>query len=129
MVIALFLARLYVLSLALAGYLGGQLFFGEFSLLDSICGITATLTALASFVCSSRKSCQVTSISSAAIAGVCVMLGAVAYYLHSNVRGNDYAWELRLPFLICLPLIGMHAMAKWETLHGRNNSPEHTRVP
>jgi hypothetical protein len=106
----LIFCRIHVVLIALVGSIFGQLFFGRFDLWSSVAaisGISAALIGIGSKSTTSRKSLVVLVCSMLALLGE--LMGAVDYYLHYNIPGNDYAWELRGPYLLALLYMGYSA--------------------
>jgi hypothetical protein len=120
------IAGTYVICLALAGYGLGQLFFGRFSLVDTICAVAAVATVVTATICRGRLPCRVTVAALGLVAIACVGIDAFDYYLHFDSPGNDNAWELKLPFILSLVLIGSSGFTT-RALHRPNTSLERTR--
>ncbi|MEM8489067.1 MAG: hypothetical protein AAF564_26205 [Bacteroidota bacterium] len=92
--------RFYVLFLALAGFLFGQLFNGNFEWGATVAGGSGFLVAvLASFRFQAIHNHRYI------VAGLCVLsvsgvvLNAANYYENYNVPGSYYAWFLIGPFI------------------------------
>ncbi len=119
------LASLYVVFFSVVGYGFGQLFFGTFSWVATVCALSALGTVLGAAVCASRTWCRGALAALALTAIACVALEAIEYYRKLDIPGNDFAWEMRGPFVLCLAFIcGVHIYGQF---HGPNKSLERTR--
>lgn len=120
--IALIIARGYVLLMALAGEIFGQLFFGIFSLSATITGVSAILAGtLGGLHCRDNPTMGrfVMFCCLAALGGT--VAGAIHYYSDLNIPGNDFAWELRALFVISLLLISYVALPFNKPSNWRSN--------
>jgi hypothetical protein len=89
--IAFAICRLYVIFIAAAGFLFGQLYFASFEWPATVAGIFG------------RRSFAVITLCIASLIGVTV--DAYQYYAHQDISGNYYAWILVGPYSVCLLLI------------------------
>lgn len=97
--------------MALAGEIFGQLFFGTFSLAPTISGISAIFAGLLgglSCRANPTKGKLVFVFCIAALGGTAAQ--AIHYYTKLDIPGNDFAWELRAPFILALLFIGYVAL-------------------
>ena len=104
------IASVYVLLIAVFGYLFGQAFFGRFSVIASVAGLSGILAALAGlFAVRKIQRAQLLPLwfSLAAVFGV--VLDVANYYLHLIVAGNYYAWPLVVPYCAALTFIAYFA--------------------
>jgi hypothetical protein len=96
-------ARIYAAVIGFS-FLFGQLFFGTFSILGSVIGLTAMTGA----AISSPKAAQgvryfAAVVCVAAMTGVA--LHVAEYYLGSPIQGDQYPWEVTAPFVVALALL------------------------
>lgn len=109
--IALIVARAYVLLIALAGEIFGQMFFGNFSLAATITGVSGIFAgALGGLQCRANSTMGkfVMFCCLAALGGTSAQ--AIHYHMELNIPGNNFGWELRAPFILSLLLIGYIAL-------------------
>jgi hypothetical protein len=120
--IALICARVYVVLIALVGEIFGQMFFGAFSLASTITGVSAIFAgALGGLHCKANatKGKLVFVFCIAALGGTAAQ--AIYYYMKLDIPGNDFAWELRAPFILALLFIGYVALPlKRQSKQGSN---------
>jgi hypothetical protein len=124
--VLLFIAGAYVVWMALVGYAFGQLIYGNFSLVDTATCISALLTVLSAVACRGTPHCRKVVAILCAISLGCVALGAEEYYRLYDSPGNDYAWDIRVPFILCLIVVGA-AGVFIQSDHRPNTSLERTR--
>jgi len=104
------IACVYSLFVAVAGFLFGQAFFGNFSLPATVAGTAGTLAAVAGFRLTAGRIQTGTFAFWCAIAGlVGVAMDAANYYINLNAPGNYYAWFLNGPFCVALLFIAYTA--------------------
>jgi hypothetical protein len=119
------LASLYVVLFSVVGYGFGQLFFGTFSWVATVCALSALGSVFGVAACAGRTWCRWALAALALIAIACVGLETIHYYRELDIPGNDFAWEMRGPFVLCLAFIGgVHIYGQ---LHRPNTSLERTR--
>jgi hypothetical protein len=119
------LASLYVVFFSVIGYGFGQLFFGTFSWIATVCALSALGAVFGAAVCAGRSWCQGALAGLALTAIACVGLEAVEYYREFDSPGNYFAWEMRVPFVLCLVFIcSAHIYGQ---VHRPNTSFERTR--
>jgi hypothetical protein len=108
---ALPIARVLAIWLGVAGELGGQVYFGDFSVDATLAGMGAALAGALSWRSqqSPRLHLIVVTCCAAALAGVA--LEAMTYYRELDIPGNNFAWGLRGPFVAALLLIGYDSLA------------------
>jgi hypothetical protein len=122
----LFVAMLYVVFVAVVGYGFGQLFFGDFQLIGSVCGLSALGSVAGIALCAGRRICYRFVAILSAIAVICVALEAIDYYRNLDIAGNNFGWEMQGPFVVCLVAIGAAALFGNRD-HRPNKSLERTR--
>lgn len=120
--IALIFARVYVVLIALAGEIFGQMFFGEFSLASTITGVSAIFAgALGGLHCRANPTVGKIIFASCLTALGGTAAQAIHYYAKLDIPGNDFAWELHAPFILALLLIGYVALPlKKQSKQGSN---------
>jgi len=99
------LAGLYVVLISVLGFLG-QIFFGMFSLVATAASISAMLAVLFAAVCRGIPKCRFAVAGMTLVALSCAALDAIQYYRLYDSPGNYYPWDLQLPFIICLIVVG-----------------------
>jgi len=124
--VLLFIAGAYVVWIALVGYAFGQLIYGNFSLIDTATCISALLTVLFAVACRGTPDCRKAVAILCAISLGCVAIGAEEYYRLYDSPGNSYAWDMRVPFILCLIIVGTAGIFI-QPDHGPNSSLERTR--
>ena len=100
------ICRFYVIFVAAAGFLFGQLYFAIFEWPATIAGVFGLLSGGLSgkFVTNSRaRSFAVILFCFTSVVGVA--FDAYNYYAHLNIPGNYYAWFMIGPFCLCLLVI------------------------
>lgn len=108
--VALIIARAYILFVALAGEIFGQMFFGHFSLISTIIGISAIFAGVFGGLRSRNNYSIGLFVMSCCIAALGGTLAKVIhYYAEYNTPGNDFAWEFRAPFILSLIFIAFFA--------------------
>jgi uncharacterized membrane protein len=100
------LAGTYVVLFGLLGFFG-QLFFGRFSLSDTAVSISGFLAVLFAAACRGMPRCRKVVAGVTLVALGCVAISAMEYYKLYDIPGNDFAWEFRVPFILCLMLVGV----------------------
>ena len=119
------LASIYVVLFVLIGYGFGQLFFGTFSPVATFGGLCALGAVFGAAACAGWHRCQLVLALLSFIAIACVGLEALDYYMHHDIPGNYFGWGMRVPFILCLAVIG--GMNVFGQLHRPNTSLERTR--
>ena len=110
--VSLIVARIYVGYWGVIAFLG-QMYFGEFSFAHTIAGMSGLVLAACGGRSRTRASALAGTVVVAAVLGVLgVLFEALEYYSMQQVPGNDFAWELKAPFLIALLYIGFSS-TKW----------------
>jgi hypothetical protein len=107
------IARVLAIWLGVAGALFGQLFFGDFSVGATLSGVGAAIAGALSW--GSRRTPKLLLIVgiSCVAALVGVAMETITYYRELDIPGNDFAWELRGPFVGALLLIGYDTFASF----------------
>ena len=100
------ISAMYVGFSSLFGFLFGQLFFGNFSLIDSATGVTGLFATLGAFLVVTSNRAGVLAFFSALASFGAVVAGAIRYYVSLDVPGNYYPWHLVIPLFLALLLIG-----------------------
>ncbi len=104
------LSALYTGFVAFAAFLFGQVFLDSYSFVSSLVGFAGLATSVGAFKLASRQGrapAWIMWVSCLALAGI--MADAAKYYMRLAVPGNNYAWELMVPFAACLALVGFTA--------------------
>jgi hypothetical protein len=119
------LASLYIVFFVVVGYGLGQLFFGAFSPVATVGGLSALGSVFGAAACAGQRWCRVALALLSLIAIACVGLEALVYYKYHNIPGNYFGWPMRVPFVVCLAIIGAaNLIAQY---HRPNTSLERTR--
>jgi hypothetical protein len=105
-------ARFYLAFIGASGFLFGQLFFGDFSIVATMAGVSGILAGALSWpgFKVSRYPWLVTLCCSTGLVGVA--LDVYHYYSEDHVPGNSYAWFLIGPFIVCLLLVGYESFSR-----------------
>jgi hypothetical protein len=98
-------ASLYIVFMSLVGYGFGQLFFGTFSWVATICAVAALGSVFGVAICAGRSWCRPMLIVLSCIAILCFGLEVADYYRRLNSPGNSFAWDLKAPFLLGLLIV------------------------
>lgn len=108
------LVRIYVLFMAVFGFLFSQLFFGDFDLRFTLVGLSGVVAgSLAGRKYSQSKRVNFLVIASCILGLIGVAMDAISYYANPQVSGDGYAWFLNGAFCLGLSLLGLGA---WKTL-------------
>ncbi len=107
------IARVLAIWFGVAGALFGQLFFGDFSLGATLSGVGAVIAGAFSWGSQPAPKLLLIVGSSCVAALAGVAMETVTYYRELDIPGNDFAWELRGPFVGALLLIGYDAFARF----------------
>jgi hypothetical protein len=99
------LASLYIVFIALIGYGLGQLFFGMFSWVATICALSALGSVFGAALCTGKSWCRLFFASLSLIAILCFGLEVVDYYRRLDIPGNNFAWDMKAPFLLSLLIL------------------------
>jgi len=103
----------YVIFVAAAGFLFGQLFFAHFDIPATVVGVCGVL---AGSLCLIQKRIHIVPnviinlFSVGALAGVC--MDAYGYYANYHSPGNYYAWFMIGPFCVAVVLVAYMANRK-----------------
>ena len=119
------IASLYVIFFALVGYGFGQLFFGTFSWVGTICAVSALGSIFGVAMCAGKSWCRLFLIALSSIAIICFCIEVADYYLRPHSPGNNFAWEMSAPFLLSLVIILAAHVFGWR--FRPNTSLERTR--
>ena len=105
------IARIYVALISIGQFMG-QAYFGHFSVPSTVTGVCGLIASAVGARPRAHKSivARVAVLASVALGLVGVVLEAGEYYSLYDVPGNDFAWELRGPFVVSLLYIGFSAM-------------------
>jgi len=103
--ILLGLAGLYVVVFGALGFIG-QLFFGKFSPSETAVSISGFIAVLFAAACRGIARCRAMVVIATLVALGCVAIDAIQYYRLHNFSGSSYAWDIRIPFILCLVVIG-----------------------
>lgn len=98
------IARKFVLFLAAAGFLFGQIFTGSFSIGGTMAGIGGLVAGI--LVGSSSAQARRAALAGSVIGLAGAALHVMEYYATANVPGNYYPWFLTLPFAAGLVVLG-----------------------
>ena len=108
-------ARVYVAAMGAIGYLLGQLFFGSFSVAATLTGPGGVgAAAFGQRGWRSRRGIvlSVAILSTFALSGF--LLETCRYYRYFDGPGNDFAWELRAPYLAAVTWLGADSLRRLE---------------
>jgi hypothetical protein len=119
------LASLYVVFIALVGYGFGQLFFGTFSWIGTICAVTALGSIFGAAVCAGKSWCRLLLVAMSTVSILCFGLEVVDYYRRLDIPGNSFAWDMKAPFLLSLLILLAANIYGWR--YRPNTSLERTR--
>ncbi len=101
----------YVIFIASAGYLFGQLFFGKFTVSATISGICGILAGGLAITIEKATITRRFSIGLACLGGIVgVGFEAYDYYTRLNIPGNSFSWFLIGPYCFCLLFIAYVAL-------------------
>jgi hypothetical protein len=103
----LIICQVYVVFIALIGFIFGQLFFGHFDFWSSVAGLCGILAGILG-IGKSRKQLMIFTCSVLALIGV--LMGTIDYYMNHNIHGNNYGWGLRGPYVFALLYLGYEAI-------------------
>lgn len=117
-------ASIFVTLYAFIAFIG-QVFFGIFSPVATVGSLSALGAVFGAAACAGRRWCGVLIALLCLAAIASVFLEALDYYRHHDIPGNYFGWGLRVPFVLCLALIG--GVRLFEYIHGPHNSLERTR--
>ncbi len=104
MKVAITLSGIYLIIMGAFGYLFGQLFFGDFTLAATMAGVFGVVAGVITVASNSATMGRLAFVS-CVLAGVGFVIDAHTYYTKYDIPGNDFAWELRGPFVIALLVI------------------------
>ena len=119
------LASLYVLLFAVFGYGFGQLFFGMFSWVSTICALSAIGSVFGVALCAGKPWCRGTLALLSVVAILCFGLEVLDYYGGLHSAGNSFAWAMQGPFVVSLLIILAANVVGWRSRP--NTSLERTR--
>ena len=119
------LASVYLVFVAVVGYGFGQLFFGTFSLVSTICALSALGSVFGAALCAGWKWCQASLAFLSLVAIICFVLEVIDYYQRLDIPGNYFAWGMLGPFVASLLII--FAANLYGHFHRPNKSLERTR--
>jgi hypothetical protein len=119
------LASLYVVFIAVVGYGFGQLFFGTFSWVATICALSALGSVFGAAICAGRSWCRPILVLLSVIAILCFGLEVADYYLRLDIPGNNFSWDMNAPFLLSLLILLAANIYGWR--YRPNTSLERTR--
>ncbi|MFC1524176.1 hypothetical protein ACFL6N_05225 [Thermodesulfobacteriota bacterium] len=111
MKILLIISRSYVILIATAGFLFGQVFFGNLglpALIASFCGIFSGIYSSTKYKHEKNIKTLLASFCLGGLFGV--FMDAMGYYTTDQVPGNSYAWELLAPYCLALCIILYNAV-------------------
>ena len=118
------IARVLVAVIALVGFILSQLVFGKLFIATSLAGVFGLIAAVLGYRGFARRYpyglLWLTGCISLAFLGV--VLEAHVYYAHHNVPGNDFAWEIRAPFLAGLCYIAFSATRFADAIYGEKHA-------
>ena len=106
------IASCLALIVGAAGFLGGQLFFGTFSMPASLAGVSGVLAGALGLRSTPGHAGRAVTALVCALGLLGVALDALHYYRHLDIPGNYYAWSLVGPFLAALGVIGCLALVR-----------------
>lgn len=110
MTVALRLSAFFVGFVAFSGYLFGQLFFGDFSVVATLSGVSGVICAAFALRMSSQPSWAPARVYVAcfiALAGVA--MNTIIHYTQFDTPGNYYAWHIFGPYAACILLVALAA--------------------
>jgi uncharacterized membrane protein len=100
------IAGIYIFLFGLLGFLA-QMFFGTFSFSETAVSVSGFLAVLFAAACRGAPRCRAVAAAVTFVALCCVGFDALQYYRLYDSPGNDYAWGARVPFILCLVLVGL----------------------
>jgi len=98
-------ASLYIVFFAVVGYGFGQLFFGTFSWVSTICALSAVGSVFGSAICAEKSWCRPFLVLLSATSILCFGLEVFDYYHRLDIPGNNFAWDMNAPFLASLLIL------------------------
>lgn len=108
MLVALCASALYTGFVALSGFLLGQIFFGDFSVIAGVIGVAGLAASAGAFMLAFRPAAAPHWLMWSSAFGILgVVADAANYYINLAIPGNYYAWALVGPFVACLGFIGV----------------------
>jgi hypothetical protein len=121
--VLLAIARVLVAVIALV-FIVGQVVFGKLFLASSLAGVFGLIAAVLGYRGFARRYPYgfLWLIGCVALAFLGVLLEAHDYYGDRNVPGNDFAWEIRAPFLVGLFYIAFSATRFADTVYGEKHA-------
>jgi hypothetical protein len=122
--VMLVLASLFVILYVFLSFFG-QVFFGTFSLIVTFGSLSALAAVFGVAACAGWRWCGVAIAMLCLIAIACVGMEAFDYYQNHDIPGNYFGWGLRVPFLLCLAVIGTAHL--FGHIHRPGKSLERTR--
>lgn len=102
----LIVARGFAIFVAAAGFLFGQAFFGIFSIVATITGVSGVLAGGLSWLPSRNLFLKLTVTFCCLAALVGVGMDAYTFYTKYDCPGNSNGWSLKIPFIGSLLFIG-----------------------
>jgi hypothetical protein len=109
LIVLLHFVRVYVVCIAVFGFLFGELFSGDFSLGATAAGIGGILSGALSWSSNRDRPMRFVIVLSCVLATAGVGLNAYEFYEGRTSPGDYYAWFLIAPFLVGLLAIGIRA--------------------
>ena len=121
--VLLAIARILVAVIALV-FIVGQVVFGKLILAGSLAGIFGLAAAVLGYRGFARRDpyALLWLLSCVALALLGLLLEAHEYYTYRNVHGNDFAWEIRAPFLVGLSYIAFSATRFADAVYGERHA-------
>ena len=108
------IARGFTIFVAAAGFLFGQVFFGIFSIVDTVTGVSGVLAGGLSWLPYRNLFMRLVVTICCLTALVGVGLDAYTYYTKYHCPGNNYGWFLQIPFIVSLLFIGYSSLMRGE---------------
>ena len=110
MSIALSVAALFTAFVTFSGYIFGQLWFNEFSVVHTVIGVAGLVASAGVVRLEARPyAAPAWSMWSSLVAVLGIVADATTYYVSLKSPGNSYAWEIQGPLIACLCFIGFTA--------------------
>lgn len=118
-------ARVFVVLVGIIGYLFGQLFFGSFSLVATLTGLSGIFAATLwqrGWRLHRNIALGVAVLSMIALGGF--LFETYKYYRYLDSPGNDFAWELRAPYLAAVLWLAIDSSRRLITRIEANSAPD-----